>query len=386
VPASCLGRVFVRFCRELWQQVPEWKNALARGDWPAIEAGILKLTRLMATEIMAGCLLWYLEREDTRHLGKKLAEKRGIKTQGTRNVHVTLATGRRLLVRTTYALPQRSEKRDYRRWPGTRRTGVKGCCPVLERLGFVNQKSLFYCKVIAQAAVLCPSLEVANRLLVSQGIETEGNKIRTTCIQIGKSMLARRSRLPVSENEKFHGARVVIGIDGGRLHTRNQKRERRRKSTGHHGFHSRWREPKMIVIYVLDSNGNCSREHLPIHDAALGNADAVFVLLEKYMAEAGVTEAKEIIFVGDGAHWIWDRIKTIAHNLGIDSKKIIEVVDFYHACEHISAAIESVPGLSDCKRKRLYKDLRSFLAQGKIDRVINEIRLRATSESVLARC
>lgn|GEM_PF-1845782 len=101
MPASCLGRVFVRFCRELWQQVPEWKNALARGDWPAIEAGILKLTRLMATEIMAGCLLWYLEREDTRHLGKKLAEKRGIKTQGTRNVHVTLATGRRLLVRTT---------------------------------------------------------------------------------------------------------------------------------------------------------------------------------------------------------------------------------------------------------------------------------------------
>jgi len=42
----------------------------------------------------------------------------------------------------------------------------------------------------------------------------------------------------------------------------------------------------------------------------------------------------------------------------------------------ISAAIEGVPGLSDRKRKRLYKDLRSFLAQGKIDKVINEIRLR----------
>ncbi len=374
--ASCLARVFVRFCWEIWQQVPVWKEALAKGDWPAIEAGILNLTRLMATEIMAGCLIWYLEQEDTLYLGKRLAENKGIKPQGTRNVHVTLATGRRLPVRTTYALPQRSKKRDYRRWPGARRKGVKGSYPVLERLGFVNQRSLLYCKAVAQAAVLSPSLKVADRLLVSQGIETEGNKIRTTCIQIGRSMLAQRSRLPVSEKEDFHGARVVIGIDGGRLRTRKQKRGRRRKSTGHHGFHSHWREPKMIVIYVLDSNGKCSKEHLPIHDATLGNADAVFALLEEYMAETGITEAKEIIFVGDGAHWIWDRIKTLVSNLDIDPDKITEVVDFYHVCEHISAAIDAVPGLSDHKRKRLYKDLRSLLAQGKIDRVINEIRLR----------
>lgn len=356
--------------------MPEWKKALARGDWPAVEEGILNLTRLMATEIMAGCLVWYLEQEDTQLLGKKLAERRGIKTQGMRSVHVTLATGRRLLVHTTYALPQRSQKRDYRRWPRTRRPGIKGCYPVLERLGFVNNKSLLYCKMVAQAAVLCPSLEVANRLLVSQGIKTEGNKIRTTCVQIGKRLLAHRSQLPVSKNENFRGARVVIGIDGGRLRIRKQKRGRRRKSTGHHGFHSPWREPKMIVIYVLDSKGNCSRQHLPIHDATLGNADAVFALLEKYMAESGITEAKEIIFVGDGAHWIWDRIKTITCNLDINSNKITEVVDFYHVCEHISAAVEAVPGLSDGKRKRLYKDLRSFLAQGKIDKVNDEIRLR----------
>jgi len=157
VLASCLGRVFVRFCWEIWQQVPEWKKALARGDWTAIEEGILNLARLMATEIMAGCLVWYLEQEDTRLLGKKLAEGKGIKTQGTRNVHVTLATGRRLQVHTTYALPQRSTKRDYRRWPGSRRPGIKGCYPVLERLGFVHNRSLLYCKMVAQAAVLCTS-------------------------------------------------------------------------------------------------------------------------------------------------------------------------------------------------------------------------------------
>jgi len=375
---SCFGRVFVHFCWEIWQRVPEWKNALAKGDWPAIETDILRLAHLMATEVMAACLSWYLDQEETWQLGKELANKRGISTQGARNVRVTLATGSKVFVRTTYALPQRSKRRDYRRWPGSRRPGVRGCYPVLERLGFVNRRSLLYCQEVALAAVLSPSLEVANRLLISRGIETEGNKIRTTCVQLGKRMLHQRSLLPFSQKdrEKFRGARVVIGIDGGRLRTRKQKRGRRRKSTGHHGFHSRWREPKMFVIYTLGGKGRCRKDHLPIHDATLGNADDVFALLEKYMIEAGVVEAKEIIFIADGAHWIWDRVETLAQNLGIDHSKITQVVDFYHACEHISAALEAIPGLSDFKRKRLYRDLRSFLAQGQIHKVINEIRVR----------
>ncbi|MBW1671733.1 MAG: hypothetical protein JRJ40_10115 [Deltaproteobacteria bacterium] len=225
--------------------------------------------------------------------------------------------------------------------------------------------------------MLCPSLDVANRLLSSSGIEITGKKIRNVCIQIGKRMLRQRSTLSFSEDDrkKFPGARVIIGIDGGRLRTRKQKRGRR-LSTGHHGFHSRWREPKMFVIYTLDGKGRCCRDQLPIHDATLGNADAVFALLEKYMLEAGVVEAKEIVFVADGAHWIWDRIEILAHNLCIDRRKITQVVDFYHACEHISAALEAIPGMSDSKRKRLYRDLRSFLSQGQIQKVIQQIRCR----------
>ena len=382
---SSLGRVFVYFCWKIWQQGPAWHDALLRGDWPAVESEILKFTRLMATEIMAGCLIWYLEQEDIRLFSKTLAEKRGIKTQGMRNVHVTLATGSKLMVRTVYALPERSKKRDYRRWPGSRRPGVKGCYPVLENLGFVNRKSLLYCKLVSQAAVLCPSMEIANDLLISHGVKVEGNKIRTTCVQLGKHMLRQRSRIPVSEadKEKFLNARVVIGIDGGRLRTRKQKKGRRRKLTGHHGFHARWREPKMFVVYTLDSKGNCSKQHLPIHDATLGNSDDVFALLKEYMVEAGIIKAKEIIFVGDGAHWIWDRIAILIQDLGIDSKKVTEVVDFYHACEHISAALDAIPGLSKRKFKRLYRELRSFLAQGKIDRVISEIRLRLPTKSSL---
>jgi hypothetical protein len=382
--ASCLGSVLVHFCWEIWQRVPVWKNAFAAGDWPAIEADILKLTGLLASEVMAACMGWYFDQKETWQLGRELARKQGVESQGTRDVRVTLATGRQLVVRTPYLLTQRSRRHDYRRRPGSRRSEAKGSYPVLERLGFIGRRSLLYCREVAQTAVLCPSFEVAERLLASRGVATKGNKIRTTCVDIGRHMLPQRSTLPVSEKDRqrFDGARVVIGIDGGRLRTRKQKGGRR-KSTGYHGFHARWREPKMFVIYTVDAKGRSHRDQLPIHDATLGDADEVFALLEKYMDEAGIAQAKEIIFVADGAHWIWDRVDILTKNLQIDPKKITQVVDFCHACEHIFAALEAIPGLSDAKRKRLFREMRGLLAQGRLRMVMEQIRGRIPEEGSL---
>ena len=115
----------------------------------------------------------------------------------------------------------------------------------------------------------------------------------------------------------------------------------------------------------------------------LCNADDVFALLEKYIVEAGIVEAKEIIFVADGAHWIWDRVDKLVHKLQIDRRKVTQVIDFYHACEHISAALEAIPDLSDSKRKRLFRDLRSFLAQGRVQVIVEQIRARIPGKITL---
>lgn len=139
----------------------------------------------------------------------------------------------------------------------------------------------------------------------------------------------------------------------------------------------------MFVIYTLDSKGRSRRDRLPTHDATLGNADEVFALLEKYMDEAGIAEAEQIIFVADGAYWIWDRVDILIKNLRIDPKKVTQVVDFYHSCEHISAALEAIPGLSNPKRKKLFRELRNFLAQGRLHTVMEQIRGRIPKDRPL---
>jgi len=375
VLASCLGTVLVYFCWEIWRRVPAWKNSFANADWTAIEADILELTRLLASEIMTACLRWHLDQKETSELDREAARKQGVESRGMRDLRVTLATGRQIVLRTPYLLTQRSRRRDYRRSPGSKRSYAKGSYPVLEGLGFVGRRSLLYCREVARAAVLCPSLDVAERLLAGNGIETKGNKLSTTCVDIGRRMLSQRSSLPVSgeDRKRFHGARVVIGIDGGRIRTRKQKKGRRR-SNGHHGFHSGWREPKMFVISTIDAKGRSHRDQLPLYDATLGDADGVFALIEKYMEEAGIAQAREIIFIGDGARWIWDRVDTLIKNLRIDPRKVTQVVDFYHACEHLSAAIDAIPGLSAPKRRRLFREMRGLLAQGRLRMIMEQIR------------
>ena len=86
--------------------MPAWKKALDKGDWPAIEADILRLARLIASEVMAACLSWHLDRDETRQQGKELAQKQGISVQRARDVRVTLATGSKIIVRTTSPCPK----------------------------------------------------------------------------------------------------------------------------------------------------------------------------------------------------------------------------------------------------------------------------------------
>lgn len=102
---SCLASVFVFLCWEILRRIPAWKKALDEDDWPAIEADILRLARLMASELMTACLNWHLDRNEIRQQGKELAQKQGISPQGTRDVRVTLATGSKIVVHTTPLMP-----------------------------------------------------------------------------------------------------------------------------------------------------------------------------------------------------------------------------------------------------------------------------------------
>ena len=107
--------------------------------------------------------------------------------------------------------------------------------------------------------------------------------------------------------ETVAGRRVVVSTDGGRIRIRTTKRGPK-TAKGRNRYRTDWREPKLLIIYVVDEKGQMDREFLAVIDGTLGGPDAIFKLLEFYLRELKISTADKILFVADGARWIWNRV------------------------------------------------------------------------------
>ncbi|MDA1017988.1 MAG: hypothetical protein O3A00_26460 [Planctomycetota bacterium] len=48
-------------------------------------------------------------------------------------------------------------------------------------------------------------------------------------------------------------------------------------------------------------------------------------------ASTGCGAGEQVVFLADGATWIWGHIEWITQAVGIDKHSVTEVLDFYHA-------------------------------------------------------
>ena len=67
-----------------------------------------------------------------------------------------------------------------------------------------------------------------------------------------------------------------------------------------------------------------------------------------------------IVFLADGAEWIWDRIPTIAN---ADS---VCILDFYHACEHLSQLCKDLYGEGTAEYGKHFSRWRQKLLDGRV--------------------
>jgi hypothetical protein len=152
---------------------------------------------------------------------------------------------------------------------------------------------------------------------------------------------------------EFTGLRVVACIDGGRVRTRKPRRRGPiPKGKKRRGYNTPWREPKVLIIYVIDEEGRRDKRFMPIIDGTLGDADCIIALLVGYLRLLGVDQAAQLVISGDGAKWIWNRVGDIIKGVGIDEKKVFAIVDFYHAVEHLQEVADLMTGWSKERRKK----------------------------------
>jgi len=176
------------------------------------------------------------------------------------------------------------------------------------------------------------------------------------------------------EGESLHGKRIVIEIDGGRIRLREDDLEEAILPSLRRKFKAEWREPKLFVVYELDADGKREKKGLLRYDATLGNADEAMCLLEDLLNSIGAEDAEELIFLSDGAAWIWSRFDDLAEVFSQRGAKVTHIVDFYHAAQHLQSVANAIRGWSTAERANWMKVNKGLLVAGKIELLLDNCK------------
>ena len=293
------------------------------------------------------------------------SQPKKMKNMGSRAVIVRMLGGTLVTIMATY-YHQKADVKKLR--------GKKGFYPKLLLMGIHDKCTPALSSRASLFVTAACSFEEAKRLMgtlygFSLGIKT---------IRMIAKRFAMRARTSfkageVPLGEEFKGKRVVISADGGRVRTRVNKRGRKTKKNRSR-YKTDWREPKLILVYVVTEEGEKDRKIPPIMDASLDGPDATFGMLLYYLKKLGVGAADQLLFVSDGAVWIWDRVAGLIAQLGIELKQCMLALDFYHAVEHLTSIATQKKWKPGDAKKWVSKQRRRLL-YGKLDIFIKEIDL-----------
>jgi hypothetical protein len=308
--------------------------------------------------------------EDEAFVKQAIAQARAQRAEplvhkGLRTTSVLLLGGTRLLIETPYLRVDRRGRRGRRRCK--RGSHGTGCYPVLECLGIADRVSPASRSEIALHMVQAASYLEAAQMLSRRGFACDvSSLVRITTATAEASTRLRDAaleaalRLPVAPDGPLAGKRVRISLAGGRVRTRRTHRGRK-TAKGRHGFATPWREPRVLVIDILDDQGQPDRLRLPLYDVLIGNAEAVWALLIGYLRLLSAASAAVVEFIADGAEWIWKRVELLRTLAEIPAAKLVEVLDFYHASQYLAETIATCRNLPKTQRQALYKRLRHAL-------------------------
>lgn len=302
-----------------------------------------------------------------------------------RSLQVRLLCGVVLWLTTAYCAPRRTKTTD----PSEQ---LAGLYPELAALGFGKGCSPALQYKVARIVALSPSIEVARQELRREGIVLDKKTVRRMAEQLGQQFLELRRRelfawregwLPVGND--FAGRRVAVQIDGGRVRLReNKQRKKSRKPKGgsRRKFDTPWREPKALIIFEFNEQGKMvKKERQPLIDGTLLGPDHLAELVAFHLHRLGVAQAEMVVFISDGARWIWDRLEWIEKRAGLDRTKTTHVLDFCHAAHHIGLALSHLGYTSAVRRKR-YVELRRLLHRSRYDEVVSKLTERAKQQKL----
>src|SRR5262245_6017523 len=283
-----------------------------------------------------------------------------LKNDGRVKGWIRTAQGHTVLVWVTY----------YRR-KGQRRAGKRhvGVYAGLVLLGIYDRCTPALAAEVSLLSAMLGSLDEAQAVLTDRGMALDTKTVRLIAYRYAARARLEQQLDTAPFEDTVAGRRVVISSGGGRLRPRQTKRGPKTKK-GRQRYTGAWREPKVLIVYVVDAEGKRETSFAPVIDATLQGPDAVFALLRTYLQRLEITQADQVLFIADGAPWIWKRVPLLVHALGLTAAQVHELLDFYHTVQRLGQVAALRKDWSAKARTRWRTQQRHLLLQGAVAQVI----------------
>src|SRR3954466_379484 len=327
-------------------------------DLKACERSIGELTDRLAALLLAEAMQAALDDPENRRQARPLTQGAGhrLKDQGPRDVTLRTARGP-----VTVRAPYFSRNCD-------RPKRGKGMYPSLLLWGVHDRCTAALASEVGKLAAMLSSFDEVAQVLAERGHALDPKTVRAIAYRLAARARVAQRAGSLDWGESVAGRRVVLSTDGGRIRIRRTKRGPK-TAKGRNRYRTDWREPKVLIIYTVDEKGQMDRDFLSVIDGTLGGPDAIFKLMESYLRELAITKADRILFVADGARWIWNRAGLLLRRLGVKPDQVDELVDFYHAVEHLGKIAALQRRWTGEERRRWIGRQRRRLLKGSIEEV-----------------
>jgi len=167
-------------------------------------------------------------------------------------------------------------------------------------------------------------------------------------------------RIVLASADQDHDDLKGVSIDGGMINIRTEG----------------WKEFKSGVIFDVETSPKYdpdTQEWLeqPVarrqsYTAVLGSVEQFTPALWHLAVEHQVPTAHDTVLVADGAEWIWN----VAADYFPDS---VEIIDWYHAVEHLAAAAKVCCPDDESAAQRWFKDKRDALFHGHVSCITDDL-------------
>jgi len=243
-------------------------------------------------------------------------------------------------------------------------TESEGRFPLDDALGVIEGYSPALARLMCRAGGQSPFEAASADLLAYGAIKVEGRAIQRMVNLVAPAV---RETLEAETAQSDLHAVNVLYVSGDGTGIPMMKKELEGVAGKQPDGSAKTREVKLGCVFTQQSVDD---EGFPMRDpdsssyiATMENSVEFGGLLRREAFRRGIGSALKVVFLGDGATWVWEVAR-------VNFPGAIHILDFYHGAEHLEELCDALFGKASDKSKSQFDTWRICLKEDGIDEVI----------------